>query len=220
MPDQISTARVNEQLQTWQKEQRIAPSGGSPTRRTSAVAMVRSFVRSARGSTAEDNSAAIMAFSMSRSQYSDRRSSDPILSSRRAWGSTVAAMLPSDGIPSLVTPLDLMHVHQRNSSMTSLSSATTTTPSSDHRRKSSLPPQKSLKFAGQRVIRLLRVQKYMSCDDKRQMMRLLLEKHATKTGISGSAPEQVQLSTASGDQHQHIPLHREASGFMLSMQEC
>lgn len=114
----------------------------------------------------------------------------------------------------MVTPLDLMHV-QRGNSSTSLSSATT--PSSDHHRKSSLPPQKSLKFAGQRVIRLLRVKRYMSCDDKRQMIRLLLEKYA-KTGISGSASKQVQ-STASGEL-QHMPLHREASGFMLSMQEC
>lgn len=220
MPDQISTARVNEQLQSWQQGQqasKMVPSRGSPTRRTTAVARVRSFVRSARGSTGADNSAAIMAFSLPRSQYSDRRSSDPILSSRRAWGSTVAAMQPSsDGIPSLVTPLDLMHVQQRSSSMTSLSSATTTTtPSSDHRRKSSLPPQKSLKFAGQRIIRLLRVKKYMSGDDKRQMIRLMLEKHVKTTDYAALEPTQPSLAST-----QNVTLHRESSGFVLSMQEC
>lgn len=51
--------------------------------------------------------------------------------------------------------------------------------------------RKSLKYAGKRVIMALRVSKAMPCDEKRQMIRLLLEKYMLAATNGAARPNDL-----------------------------
>lgn len=105
----------------------------------------------------------------------------------------------------------------KSSSMSSVSSATVEPHSASAHEaggaSQGMLRQKSLKYAGKRVIMALRVKKTLPGDEKRQMIRLLLEKH-TSIGSLLTPPEGQQQHN---DQVRRNSLSHQASDFKLSL---
>uniref|UniRef100_K3WG53 Uncharacterized protein n=1 Tax=Globisporangium ultimum (strain ATCC 200006 / CBS 805.95 / DAOM BR144) TaxID=431595 RepID=K3WG53_GLOUD len=202
VPGQISTARVNEELEEWrQKSQTEIQS--KPKARTSLSQNIVMGKASKRRSTGPIENTLITKFGASIRELSGHWSSDYSFSSARSdmWTrvaatdagdnsmSSSAANPPSvvnstrgnDTSPSPVAPLDLAAASAslnapsaRTSSMSSISS---TTVSEQDGGQFGIARQKNLRYAGKRVIMALRVKQKMPVDEKQEMIRLLLLKY-------------------------------------------
>ncbi|KAJ0411037.1 hypothetical protein ATCC90586_003639 [Pythium insidiosum] len=164
------------------------------------------------------------------SEYSERMSSnaDPSASSRPSSSSSGGLGRP------VVVPLNLQSVgaiasasagsNTASDSVITSSSRSSTTRSFaerlQHHREASIQRKKSLKYAGKRVIMMLRVKKHLSGDEKCEMIRLLLMRH-----LKGEpSPDAVQTiggavsprATSPGSVGSH-GLQRAPSDFTLSV---
>lgn len=210
MSDEISTARVNEELEALRQDFHT---------QDNCLAKQQPRTRSMLHASRSPDMTLITKFGASIREFSEHQSSDASISSRTssahnlgavggggstsvwaritgATGTSSAKNSTRIGVsftPVELAPLDLESLNARLSAAqlhtpSASSSSTSTTPHSTTHRASvhEVPPgRKSLKYAGKRVIMALRVKKHMPVDEKREMIRLLLKKHMQRENSSG-----------------------------------
>ncbi|GLD99462.1 hypothetical protein PINS_up008181 [Pythium insidiosum] len=159
------------------------------------------------------------------SEYSERMSSnaDPPASSRPSSSSSSSVARRVVVVPlnlqSLASDSSASGTASANDSGIASSSRSSTTRSFaerlQHHRQASIQHKKSLKYAGKRVIMMLRVKKHLSGDEKCEMIRLMLMRH-----LKGEqSPDAVQTigSGAASPKSDGRELQRAPSDFSLSL---
>ncbi|KAF1328321.1 hypothetical protein FI667_g7000, partial [Globisporangium splendens] len=210
VPGQISTARVNEELEEWRQKVQTEVQPKSKARTGSFQNSMMGKV-SRRRSTGPIENTLITKFGASIQDFSDCRSSDYSFSSARsgmwvrvaatdaggnsmnssgtATPSAANSVRGNDVSPSPVTPLDLAAASvfmdsptTRTSSMSSISSTAVSEQDGGH--TGITRQKKNLRYAGKRVIMTLRVKQKMPVDEKQEMIRLLLLKYMQPNGTA------------------------------------
>jgi hypothetical protein len=238
MQDQVPTARVDAEFTAWHQPPQdsnsrnlfvafkrrgsgggVLPSKRSGRRASASTIIEKTLVRR------------FLSRRSSLSEFSDSGSSSRG-SITGMWATNAEDMqtrTATVGSSSPINPLNLAALRAANpriaiagtlstsSSMSSISSVTVEPhPASVHEVGGSsqvMLRQKSLKYAGKRVIMALRVKKTLPGDEKRQMIRLLLERHTSIGAILASPQGQQQTN----GQARRNSLSHQASDFKLSL---
>lgn len=206
--DEISTVRVNAELEALHHDFLIDASHHHIHHANHAKTRSKSLVSRFYGDSESRRADAtlITTFSASIREFSEHQSSDRSLSSRtssspnmggnggvwaRVTGTGSSVSTRNLTSPVEFAPLDLAGLDAPPSpdNVSMSSSSTSTTPHTATEPLVVRPRQKSLKYAGKRVIMALRVKNRMPVDEKQEMIRLLLRKHMHRSdsGKGGSA---------------------------------
>lgn len=245
VPGQISTARVNEELEEWRHTVQSDAQMKSKARTGSfPSAIVGKYSKRGSKSGSDDGveNTLITKFGASIREVSERQSSDCSASSRTSsaqsgmWAHIAA---PSDGSgsstpssvatsahgapPSVVVPLDLASVNaQLNAAATQSSSSVSPIVSDTITRIPEDSVQhrpvvdKNLKYTGARVMTMLRVKQATPLDEKKETIRLLLLKHMQPSG-GGSLETQSSIGANAAEGNSTLPLQQAVSGLTLSL---